>query len=475
MSFQQGLKSGIIWSAIERFSGQGMQFVLSIVIARILLPSDYGLIAMMSIFIGLSQNLVDSGFVDALVQKRNRTEVDYNTTFFFNIGLGIIIYLILFFVAPMIAAFYKEPQLVELVRVFGILPFVTSLGLVLRAKMLISSEFKVLAITGLLSVVVSGALGVWMAYRGYGVWSLVAQTLLNHLCNSLFMWLYLRWIPRLEISFSSFKSLWTFGSKILATAMIHTLYINMYALLIGKRYSATETGLFNRSQTLAMFPALNITTILLKVFYPMECKIQDDNEALRRTFLISIRLACFVIFPLMLGLASLAKPFILVLLGNQWIDAVPLLRILSVAYMWNGLMLLNNSIIYVKGRTDYTLKAEIIKKTLGVIMLLLLLPFGLYAICIGFILYIFIDIFIITHYVKKVLDITLWCEIKEIAHSLFLSTAMAIGVYFLTLNITEPIYQLIIGVVSGIIFYVSIARLFKFKEITMVLTALKRR
>ena len=203
--------------------------------------------------------------------------------------------------------------------------------------------------------------------------------------------------------------------------------------------------------------------------------MQDDNEALRRIFMISIRLSCFVIFPLMLGLASLAKPFIMLLLGEQWIDAVPLLRILSFAFMWNAMMLLNSSIINVKGRTDYTLKAEIIKKFLGVIMLLLLLPWGLYAICSGWIIYACIDVIIITHYVKKVLDITLWYELKQIAHSLVLSIVMAIGVYFLTVNIVEPYYQLIVGVVAGITFYGLVAWMFKFKEVTLILTALKRR
>ena len=475
MSLQKELKTGMIWSAIERFSGQGISFALSIIIARILMPSDYGLIAMMSIFIGLSQNLVDSGFVDALVQKKNKTEQDYNTTFFFNIALGIFIYLILFLVAPLIADFYNEPQLELLVRVFGILPFVTSLGLVLRAQMFIEFKFKALAITGLLSVIVSGGVGVWMAYNGYGVWALVLQTILNALCNALFMWLEMRWIPRFQISLASFKSLWCFGSKILFTAMINTMYVNMYTLLIGKRYSTTDTGLFNRAHTLAMFPALNLTTVLLKVFYPLECKMQDDNEALRRVFMISIRLSCFVIFPLMLGLASLAKPFIILLLGEQWIDSVPLLRILSVAFMWNAMMLLNSSIINVKGRTDYTLKAEIIKKFLGVIMILLLLPWGLYAICSGWIIYAFIDVIVITHYVKKVLDITLWSELKQIVHSLILSVVMAVGVYFLTLNIEEPYCQLLVGVVAGVVFYVSAACLFKFKEVALILTALKRK
>ena len=177
----------------------------------------------------------------------------------------------------------------------------------------------------------------------------------------------------------------------------------------------------------------------------------------------------------MLGLASVAEPFIALLLGEQWMEAVPLLRILSFACMWNGLMLLNNSIINVKGRTDYTLKAELIKKALGVTMLFLLMPWGLYAICSGYVLYAFMDMLVSTRYVNKVLGITLWYEVKQIAHSLVLAVVMAIGVYFLVVNIEEPIYQLVVGVVSGGVFYALAAWLFKFKEISLILTALKRK
>lgn len=474
MSVNNQLKHGVFWTTVERFSAQGIQFILSIVIARLLVPEDYGLIAMISIFIGLSQCLIDSGFVDALVQKKDKSDVDYSTAFYFNVGLGGIIFIVLFVAAPFIAVFYNQPALTDITRVMGTLPLITSLRLAVKAKMLVNLQFKELAVASIISVVISGTVGLWMAYTGYGVWALVSQTVLNYVSNAILMWLYAKWSPSFVFSIESLKHLWNFGSKLLLSSIMDTLYSNIYALLIGKRYSSADAGLFNRSQNLAMFPALNISTIIVKAFYPIECKIQDNKDELRRVFLSSIRIACFVTFPLLIGLAALAEPFILLLLKEKWIAAVPLLRILAVSYMFNPLMLLNTSILSVNGRTNLLLKAEFIKKAVGLVIVFGLLPFGLKTLCFGYVLYSIADIIIVTFFVKKTMGISLMDELKEIMPTFFISVTMGGAVFIISLLMQNIWIQLIAGIVSGILFYGLATCIFKLKEFNLVLSFIKK-
>lgn len=465
MDDKSKIKKGLVWSSIERFSAQGLQFLLGIILARLLMPSDYGLIAMISVFIGIGKNIVDSGFVDALIQKKEKKEEDFNTTFFFNISLGLVFYGILFFIAPFISSFYKEPELIAVIRVLGALPFVASLCLVFRAKLMIELRFKALAISNILAVVISGVISVWMAYSGFGVWSLVAQSIINYFMAAVFMCVCVKWIPKFNLSLDSFKSLWGFGSKLLFTAIINTIYHNLYALVLGKRYSSVEAGLFNRSQSLTMFPAQNISLIILKVIYPVQCKIQDDTEKLKDNFLLTLRFSCFVIFPMMLGLVALAKPLVMVLLKEQWIDTVPILQILALAYMWNSMMLFNTNILNVKGRTDFTLKAEIYKKIIGVLLLFGLLPLGIKAVAFGVLLYSIVDILVITYFVKKVINISIWTELKEVFPAFLLSVIMGALVYLCNFIFDNNYIILAVGICVGVAFYFLMAYLFKFKEI----------
>ncbi|MDD4921391.1 MAG: lipopolysaccharide biosynthesis protein [Bacteroidales bacterium] len=467
--------TSVVWSAIDRFASQGIQFVMSIIIARLLLPSDYGLIAMLSIFLAVAQTFVDSGFGTALIQKKDRTEADYSTAFYFNFGVAVLAYLLLFWAAPYIADFYHQDKLTSVTRVVGLTLIINSLGLVQWAKLSITLDFKKLAVASVIAVTISGLCGVWMAYHGYGVWSLVAQTLLNNLTNMLIMWVLSKWHPVLVFSKDSFYKLFSFGSKLLLSSLLHTVYTNLYTLVIGKRFSSSELGFYNRSSTIAQFSSSNLATVIVRAIYPIQCRMQDDDERLKYFFMKYLRLSCYIIFPITIGICSLAEPLVLLVLKDKWLPAVPLLQILSIAYMWDPIMKMNCSILNVKGRSDYFLKAEIIKKVTGILILIATIPFGVKVMCLGLILYAFADMRIITIYTKKMMGLRLSTQIKELYPILLLSVSMGMIVYGTSLLFGSPALKLIFGTVAGLVYYVLVSWLARFEEFEFLLSLIEKK
>ena len=251
-SLKQKTISGVLWSCVERFSVQGIQFVIMHII---LLPSDYGMIGMLAIFIAIAQTLIDSGFSNALIQKKDRSEIDYSTVFYFNIVVGIILYFILFFSSPLIARFYNTPELTGLTRVLALNLFINSLAVVQRAILSIKIDFKTQAKASFSAAIISGIVGIVMAYTGFGVWSLAVQTVLNAFVNTVLLWIFSKWIPLKVFSFESFKKLFAFGSKLLASGLLDTIYRNIYTIVIGKKFASTDLGYFTRADQFAQFPS----------------------------------------------------------------------------------------------------------------------------------------------------------------------------------------------------------------------------
>lgn len=429
-----------------------------------MLPSDYGLIAMLSIFLAVAQTFVDSGFSNALIQKQDSTEKDFSTVFYFNIGVGFLCYLLLYMAAPFIAVFYAEPQLEIITKIVSLNVLIVSLGVVQRAKLSISLNFKLQAKASLIAVIAGGIIGVALAYRGYGAWALVMQSLLSNCLNVLLLWVGARWIPCRVFSWNSFRELFSFGSKLLLSGLLHTIYTNLYSLAIGKKMSSGDLGLYNRAYTLASLPSSNITDVLHKAMFPILCSLKDDKSLLDSFFLKYLRQACYLVFPLMIGLLVLASPLVEVLLTDKWIDAVPLVQILAFAYMWDPVMRLNNHLLYAYGRTDYTLKAEIIKKTVAFFILLLTIFYGLYIIAAGVFVYSGIDIFIITRYTRKVSSVKLKDEVKVILPILLLALSMGLLIWGVTCWIDVPVLKLVVGLCVGIIYYAFVSSLLSFQE-----------
>ena len=364
-SLKQKTVTGIIWSTLERFSVQGIQFLVMIIMARMLTPDDYGLVGMLAVFIAVSQSLIDSGFSQALIRKQDRTETDNSTVFYFNIVVGFLLYGILFVAAPLIADFYNEPQLTAITRVIGLSVLFNSFVVVQRALLTIKIDFKTQAKAATAAAVISGIVGIWMAYSGYGVWAIVAQQLINLGINALALWILTSWRPRCTYSWQSFHQLFGFGSKLLASGLIDTIYQNIYLIIIGKLFSASDLGYYTRAHQFTDFPSSNLTGIIQRVTYPVLCSIQNEDERLANVYRRFLRISAFVIFPLMMGLAAVAKPLILILLKEQWLFTASLLSIICFQMMWYPVHAINLNLLKVKGRSDLFLKLEIYKKIIG--------------------------------------------------------------------------------------------------------------
>lgn len=474
MSIKDQAAKGMMWNAVERFSSQGIQFILTIIIARILSPDDYGLVAMLGVFIAIAQSLIDSGFSNALIQKRNRTEVDYNTMFYFNIVASILMYLLLFVSAPWIGMFYNQPQLVKIVRVLGILLITNSFGAIQMTRLTVALDFKKLAVATLLSVIISGSLSIWMAYHGFGVWTLVFQLLLANLSWVVLLWLLAKWTPKWCFSWLSFCSLFSFGSKVLFSSLLHTLYTNMYSLVIGKYFNASILGYFNRAYTLGQFPVQNFGNIVQKVLYPIQCQYQDEDEKFNKIFISYLRISGFVLFPLMIGFAVLATPVISLLLTDKWLPVAPLLQIICLSMMWLPIMQANVAVLDAKGRSDYHLHAEIIKKILAILILLLTLPFGIQSVCFGMLIYSFVDLSVIISFSRRLTSVGYITQIKILAPSFLLALCMGVLVFCVTYYIDSSVLKLLVGIGTGFVFYVVLAYLMRFQEFKILVSFLKK-
>lgn len=460
--------NGLIWSAIERFSVQGISFILSIVIARLITPGDYGLIAMLNIFMAIAQVFIDSGFGSALIQKKNRNETDFSTVFFFNLVISVILYFLLYLCAPLIADFYHQPQLTLITRWVGINLIIQSLSLVQRTRLSITLDFKKQAKVSLCAVIASGVLGISLAYCGWGVWAIVYQTLCNNLLASLLLWIVARWRPIITFSVSSFKQLFSFGSKLLASGLLHTIYLNLYSLVIGRFYNASDVGYYNRAYTISQYPSVNIVMVIVRAIFPVQCAHQDEDDWLANNFVKYLRMTCFIVFPLMLLLAVLAKPLVLLVLTEKWAPAADLITILSVAYMWYPIMVINNQILNVKGRSDLFLRAEIIKKVVAIIILFTTLPFGIIWLCIGVLIYNIFDTCLIIGFAKKVICTGYISQFYSIISILTVSCISAVGSLFTYRIFSNEWVQLSIGLLSFYIIFIIGCIVGKINELKLI-------
>ena len=464
---------GVAWSAIDRFSSQGVQFVFSILIARMLLPKDYGIVAMLDIFLAISRTFIDSGFCTALIRKTDRTESDFSTVFYFNVFISIVLYLILWFISPIIAEFYDIPLLERITKIIALTLIFGALSAVQGVHLSIKIDVKSRALISICTTITTGIVGLWLAYSGYGVWALVAQSVISSTMRCLLMWIVVRWMPRLIFSWSSFKNLFGFGSKLLISSLVDTIYNNVYTLVIGKVFTANSLGVYSKASSLANYPSSNITNVLHSVMFPVLSSIQNDLSRLRSAYIKFLRLSAFVVFPLMIGLASLADPVIRFLLTDKWIGAVPFLRMISFALMWYPIHSINLNILQVTGRSDYFLRVEIFKKILGVIILCITIPYGLYAMCLGRIITSIFCLPINTYYTKKIIGYGLVDQIKDLWPLFVHSIIMGLVSYGASSIIDSLYLKVIVGVSIGALYYFIIAYVAKFPEMNELLAILK--
>lgn len=464
-SLKTQTKRGLFWNAFDTFSNTGMQFVVGIVMARLLTPEDYGITALPAVFLAIASTFIDGSFGLALIRKPEVTEKDLSTSFFYSLAMGLFMYLCLFVGAPFIAEFYNTPVLTPLTRITALTflwgPLATPQSIILRRNL----NFKTPARISLISNFIAAIVGISTAYMGYGLWSLVASTITSSLMYIIQIWIAVKWLPRTGWSLDSFRYLWGFGNKMIATNILNTLHANIAPVIIGKYYSPSQLGLYNRAQGFSILPVQQLTSILRTVSFPVLSKLQDDKELMAFHYRRMIRTACFVSFPLLMLIAALSKPLILLLLTEKWESCVLLLQILCFSTMWGPMSSLNLNVLQVMGRTDLYFNLEINKKIVGSIFMLVSLPFGLEWFCLSSVFCQLYCVYVNIRSANKVLPLGITAQYKDVLSSFLLSLIMFIITYAFTLYFDNPWFLLIFGSILGLLIYVGLSFIFKTEAI----------
>ena len=441
--------SGVGWSATDALLAQGINFIVGLILANKLDPHDYGLIGYVAIFIALFNCIVNSGFSSALIRKKNVKDVDFSTTFIINLVLCLIMSLTLFLCAPLIARFFKEPQLIPLTKVMSVIVIINAFAIVQRTVLNKRIDFKTQTKISFIANITSGVIGISMAFMGYGVWSLVGQQISSQLLNTVFLWIFVRFFPGFRFSWESFRELFNFGWKLMASSLIDTVWKEIYQIVIGKTYHTDALGQYTRGKQFAELLSANLTTVVQRVSYPTLSAIQDSRERLKNAYKTIIKVTMLVSFVLLFGLAAVAKPLIFTLIGEKWAYAASLLPIICFSFVLYPLSAINLNMLQVEGRSDLFLKLEIIKKCIAVIPILMGIFISIEAMLWGNVVTGLIAYYLNSYYSGKYIGYTMKEQVKDILPSFILAALMAAAVYPISL-LNLPSYAiLIIQVLTG--------------------------
>jgi len=452
----------LVWSFFERIGQQAIQFIIAIMLARLLAPAEFGLIAMLTIFMAVAQSFIDSGFGSALIQKKDTTHLDECSIFYFNIVFGFLAAGVLCLLAPWIAGFYNMPLLVSLTRALSLNLIINSFGLIQTSLLTKRVDFKSQFKVSIIATALSGIIGIFMAYHGFGVWSLVGQSLSQNLFRTCLLWLIIRWHPSLIFGFSALRSMFTFGSKLLFSGLLNTIYQNIYLVIIGKLFSPADLGFYSRAKSLSDLPSQNIAGTVSRVLFPVFSTIQNDKKQLKRGLKKALTTMGLLNFPIMIGLVFTAKQLVIVLLTEKWLPCVPYLQLLCFVGILLPLHDINLNILKAQGHSDLFLRLEILKKIVAVIAILITYRWGISAMIIGQIVTSLLAYYLNCYYTGKLLDYKFIEQINDLVPPLLLSFIMGCVVYALSIvQIKNQIFLLISQIIIGIIIYIVLCRLFK--------------
>lgn len=451
-----------------------ISLVVTMVIARMVMPEQYGLVAMLSIFFAITGVFIDGGLTTALVRDTKRTHLDCSTVFYTNIGVAAIFCAAFQFAAPFIADFYNMPELTIIARVSAIGLLIESFGNVQYTLLSAELRQKKINIISLIALIVSGLVGVIMAINDFQVWALVAQNLTSAIVHIILLWIKSEWYPYWEFSWISFKNYFSFGIGLLGTSLLNTAYNNIYGLVIGKVYKSADLALYNRAYSLSLFASATPTGIIDSIAYPTLSKLQENKDQLRIGYSKLIKVSGFFIFPACLGLGAIAYPLIFVLLTDVWIYSAKLLQIIVFCMMWYPIHAMNLSLLKVQGRGDLLFRLEVIKKIIGVITLCATVPFGLEAMCYGSVVSSVLCLIINSYYTGKFISLGIFEQLKDLLPSLILSILMFVLVAFLCHLLGDTLLSLITGIAVGAIFYLGVAWILRFEEIREVKLLFKK-
>ncbi len=467
-SLKYKTKKGLYWKFAEQFANYGMQFVIGIVMARLLSPSDYGITALPAVFLAVAGIFAGAGFGTAMIRKPELKEEDLATAFYYSSGVGVVCYLLLFMASPWIADFYNTPVLKPLIRVtaLGFLygPLGTPQNIILQRRL----DFKTPAKISVVCKIVSGIVGITMAFYGYGVWSLTISSMISGIVGLCINCYVVRWFPKTGWSNDSFRYLWGYGNKLMGSWLLGVLYESIVPVFVGKFYSPAQLGIYNRAEGYANLFSKNATGVLQSVTFPVLSKMQGSIEELALKYRKIIRVSAFVIFPIMLLLSALARPLILLLITDKWESCVILLQIMCFSMMWYPIHAINLNLLQVTGRSDLFLRLEIIKKMIGVLILSVTLPLGLVSLCIGGVVSSFISLFINTWYTGKLINVGYWRQMGDLLPIFGISIVMYLCVSGFCYFVNNMYIQIICGGVLGVIVFLGMAFITKRDEINDV-------
>lgn len=466
-------KSGLLWNVLEKILVRGSSFIITVILARLLQPTDYGIIGMLAIFVALSNVFIESGFSKALIQKPDTDEQDYSTAFFTNLIIAVCIYVFLYFTAPLIARFYNEPLLIPVVRVLFINIIIVSLSLVQNAKLTRNLDFKSIAKINFFGVIIGGFVGVYFAYSGMGVWSLVSQTLATSLTKVVVYPIYSKWFPLFQFSLKSFRKLFGFGSKLLISGSLAVTVNNISTLCIGKFYSVSQLGFYTRAVQFSEFLSCLVYDVIGTVSYPVLSTLQNEKDELRRTYRQSLFYTAMLCIPMMVLICLLARPLILVLLTEKWLPCVILLQILCIARMFTPLSALNLNILNAIGRPELMLRVELIKIAYGIVILAVCIPIGVTAIVVGELIGTIVSFFLNTYYPGKLLKYGSLEMLRDWRYIIVSVVLMTIAVETFLFFISNPYLQLFCGGILGVAVYILFCFIFKQMDLNQLLAILK--
>jgi teichuronic acid exporter len=468
--------SALSWSFVQEFAQRGLQFGIGVALARLLSPEEFGVVALITVFIVIAQVLVDSGFGSALVQRKDITREDESSVFYFNIALGILLGALLCLAAPAVATFYEIPELSPLLRVLSIILVLNAFAVVQSALMVRRLDFRRQAIISIASTIASGTVGIVMAWRGFGVWSLVAQQIANSATRSGMYWILNTWQPVWTFQWKSLRSLLRFGSGMTASVLLNTAFENLYPLVIGKLFPAAQLGLYNRAQTLQAVASQTLSTAANRVTFPVFSRLQDDPVRLRNGLRRAMRTMVFVQFPMMIGLAAVAEPVVLLLLTDKWAGAIPFLQVLCFVGLFHPIHMLNVNILMASGRTDLLFRLELIKRTLLLVTLVVTARWGIMAIIWGQVALTIACLFVNTHYTKRLVQYSFIEQLRDFSPYLALASAMGLSLFLLNLSsIGSPLAVLLIKISIGAAIYAGLSFTFRLAAVAEFTGMIRRK
>ena len=456
--------TGFLWRFLERVGAQGVQLIVSIILARLLAPELFGTITLISVFTTILSTFVDSGFGNALIQKKDADDLDFSSVFYFNITICVILYLIMFVCAPLIARFYNSDSLTAPIRVISLTLIVSGVKNVQSAYVSRTMQFKRFFFATLGGTLGAAALGIWMAYAGFGIWALVAQYLFNNAFDTFILWLTVKWRPKWMFSFERLKALFSYGWKILASSLIDTTYGQLRQLIIGKFYSPSSLAYYDRGNSFPFAIVNNVNSSINSVLFPVMSSVQDDVENLKRMTRRAITISSYIMWPLMMGLAACAEPFVKLLLTDKWLPCVPFLRIFCISYAFYPIHSSNLNAIKALGRSDLFLKLEIIKKCVGLLIIIVSMQFGVLAMAYGVLIGDALSQIINSWPNRKLLHYPYEEQLKDITPAIIISLVMFGIVWSVQLLHLSNLFTLFLQIPTGIFVYAISSKLFRLES-----------